>query len=140
MPRYTGFFIFIFVFFISIATKCSGKCFVVWYFGSETNLFLFSSVATNLISLWFLTFYIVFTKTALFISLKKSFSNLFFASFLNLVFMSMYDFKHAFWLNWITLRTLFSINPWFSTCFKILMWTSYFSLSSILQTSFSYEN
>ena len=59
----------------------------------------------------------------------------FFASFLNLVFMLMYGFNHAFWLNWITLYTFFSINPWFSAYFKVLMWTTYFSFSRMLQTS-----
>ena len=39
--------------------------------------------------------------------------------------------------NRFTLCTSFSINPWFSSCFKALMWMTYFSLSSILQTSFS---
>ena len=96
-----------------------------------------SSVVTNLVSLYFLIFSIVFPKTELFISLNKSFLNSVFASFLNLVFISIYSFNYASWLNWITLCTLFSINPWFSACFKALMWMTYFSLSSILQTSFS---
>ena len=86
----------------------------------------------------FLYFYsYVFPKTELFISFKKSFSNSFFASFLYLVFISMYVFNHAFWLNWITLRTFFSFKPWFSACFKALIWKADFSLSYILQIRFS---
>ena len=38
----------------------------------------------------------VFPKTALLISLKKSFSKSFFASVLNLIFMSMYGFNQTF--------------------------------------------
>ena len=41
-----------------------------------------------------------------------------------------------FQLNWITLCIFLSFKPWFSACFKALMWTTYFSLSSILQISF----
>ena len=40
------------------------------------------------------------------LGLKKSFSKSFFASFLNLVFISTYGFNHAFSLNWITMCTL----------------------------------
>ena len=54
-----------------------------------------------------LIFSIIFLKTELFISLKKSFSNSFFASVLSLVFISIYGFNHASWLNWITLCTFF---------------------------------
>ena len=30
----------------------------------------------------------------------------------------MYGFNYVFWLNWITPCTSFSINAWFSACFK----------------------
>ena len=60
---------------------------------------LLSSVVTSLISLCFLTFSIVFQKTALLISLKKSSSKSIFAFFLNSVFILMYDFSQAFLLN-----------------------------------------
>ena len=121
MPRYTGLFIFSFVFFISIANKFSEKYFIVWQLGSDANWFLPLSFATNLISLCFLTFYTVFPKTALLISLKKFFSKSIFASALNSVFRPIYGFNHAFWLNWITLCTFLSINPWFNNCFKAPM-------------------
>ena len=137
MPRYMGLVILTFVFFISIAIKCSENCLCEWQLGLETNCFLLLSDVTNFMSLWFLIFSIVFPKTELFISVKKSFSNSFFASFLYLLFISMYVFNHTFWLNWITLRTFFSFKPWFSACFKALMWITYFSLSSMLQISFS---
>ena len=51
--------------------------------------------------------------------------------------MTMYGFNQASCLNWITLCTFFSFKPWFSACFKALMWITFFSLSSILQISFS---
>ena len=107
--------------------------FSLWWFGSETNL-LFYSFVTNWIYLWFLTFSIVLSKTESFISLKKSFSNSFFASFLNLVLILMYCFNHAFWLNWITLCTLFSINPWF----KSLMWITYLFIFHTANKFFSF--
>ena len=61
----------------------------------------------------------------------------FFDSVLSLVFISIYGFNHASWLNLNTLCTSFNTNPWFNACFKALMCITYFSLSSILQTSFS---
>ena len=82
-------------------------------------------------------FLFFFSNTELFINLKKSFSNSFFVSFLNFVFISIYDFNHDFCSNLITLRTFLNFNPLFSACFKALMCMTYFSLSSILQTSFS---
>ena len=137
IPRYNGLFIFTFAFFISIANKFSENCFFVWEFGSETKLILLFFVVTNLISLWVLIFSIVFPNTELFINLKKSFSNSFFASFLNLVFISIYDFNHAFCWDLITLCTVFNFAPLINACFKALMCMTYFSLSSILQPSFS---
>ena len=76
-----------------------------------------------------------FSKTELFISLKKSFS--FFVSFLKSVFLLMYGFNHSFLLNWITLYTFFNIKPWFSACLKAIISIAYFSLSYISQVSFS---
>ena len=49
----------------------------------------------------------------------------------------MYGFNHAFWLNWIILCALFSINPWFKAGFKAVMWITYFSFLSISKASFS---
>ena len=86
-------------------------------------------------SLWYLTFYIVFPKIALFINSKKSFSKSFLASVLNLIFISMYGFKRASWLNWIILCTFFRTNPWFNACFNDFIWRKFFSLSLILQKS-----
>ena len=39
-PKYTGLFIFTFIFLISIANKSSQNQFVVWYLGSDTNWYL----------------------------------------------------------------------------------------------------
>ena len=72
-----------------------------------------------------------FPKTKLLICLKKSFLKPFCGSFLYLIFISMYGFNHAFWLNWI-LCTSFSFKPWFSACFKALLWITYFSIQQNL--------
>ena len=94
MSRYMGLVICTLILFISIAIKCSKNFLHEWKLGSETNRFLHLSDVTNLISLLFPTFSIVFPKTELFISLNKFFSNSFFASILYLVLM--YGFNHAF--------------------------------------------
>ena len=70
----------------------------------------------------------VFLKTELFISFNKSFSELLFAYFLSSVFISMYGFNYIFWLNSITLCTVFSVNPLFDACFIVLIRTAYSSL------------
>ena len=88
------------------------------------------SDVTNLISLWFFTFPIVFLKTELFISLL---SNSFFAFVLSLVFMPMYGFNHAFWLN---ISFFLVLTHDVILVFKGLMWITYFSLSSMVQISF----
>ena len=65
----------------------------------------------------FRTFPIVFPKTKLLISLKKSFSKSFWAFIFSLVFMSIYGFSHASWLNLLTPRTFFNSSPWFKAWF-----------------------
>ena len=74
-----------------------------------------------------------FTKTALFVNLKKSFSKLFFASVLSLLFISMYGFNHLSWLKLITLETFFKIKSWFKACFKNFCMNNIFTY--ILQVS-----
>ena len=85
------------------------------------------------ISLSFLRFFIVLPKTALFINLRKNVSKSCFALFLRYVFISIYGFSQAFWLNLITLWT----NPWFNACFKFLMWIIFSVLLCKLPTNFS---
>ena len=46
------------------------KNFVVWWLGSNIKKFIIGSVAINLISLWFLTFYIAYPKPTLSIGRK----------------------------------------------------------------------
>ena len=128
-PKYTGLFIFTFVFFVSIANKSSKNHFVVWQLGSDTNWFLLLSAVSNLISLCFLTFSIVLPKTELSINLKKSFSKLFPAC------MVLYGFNHASWFNWITLCTFLNISLWFNACFRALIWITYSFLSYRLHAS-----
>ena len=78
-----------------------------------------------------------FQKITLFINTKKYFSKLFFAFFLRSVFISIYCFSQAFWLNVITLWTFLKINPGFDFCFKFLICIIYSVLSLKLATSFS---
>ena len=66
----------------------------------------------------------------------KSLSKSFCAFFLRFVFISIYYFNQAFYLNIITLCSLFKTNPWFNACFKFLMCTTYSVLSCKLVTSF----
>ena len=73
----------------------------------------------------------------IFIKLKKSLSNSFFASLLNFLFISICDFNHGFCWILIILCTFFNFNPWFNACFKAVMCITYFLFSSILQTNFS---
>ena len=73
---------------------------------------------------------------ALFINLKKLFSNSFFASVLSLLFNSMYGFNQSSWLKLITLWTFFKIKPWFKACFKLFMQTTLSHLSWKLVISF----
>ena len=69
-------------------------------------------------------------------SSKKSFSKLLFSFFLSFVFISIYGFSQAFWLNLINLSTFFKTNSWFNACFKFLMWVTYLLLSFKLVTNF----
>ena len=114
-------FISIWVFLISLANTIFVKKTVGWLFGSDTKKILLLSAVKSLIFLCFLTFSIVFQKTALFTNLKKPFPKLFTVFFLNFVLISIYGFSQAFWLYLITLWTSFKNNPWFNACFKFLM-------------------
>ena len=87
---------------------------------------------TSLIPLFFLKFSIASPKLHYW-----STSILFFAFFLRSVFISIYGFIQAFWLNLITLWNFFKNNPWFNACFKFLMCITYPVLSCKLATSFS---
>ena len=122
-PKQTGLFVNTWAFLISTAYTFSVKNFVVWWFGYDAKQF-FSFLSLSLVHLCFLTFSIVFQKTALFINLKKSFS-IFFGFCLSLVFISIYGFSHTFWLSLITLWTSSKTNPWFNACFKFLMWMTF---------------
>ena len=51
---------------------------------------------TNLMSLCFVIFYMVFPKTVFFINWIFFLKKLFFAFFVSSVFLSMYDFSQAF--------------------------------------------
>ena len=75
------------------------------------NVWLYGNLVLTLIYFFFLTFFIVFPKTELFINLKNFFSKSFPDSVLNLVFISILGFSHASCLNSITLCTFLNINP-----------------------------
>ena len=90
---------------------------MVWLlYDSASKKFLLDSLVISCISLWFLTFSIVFLKTALLINLNKYISKPFFAFFLNSIFISMYDVCQAFWLNLIFLNN----HWWFNASFKFI--------------------
>ena len=61
---------------------------------------------------------------------------LIFEFFLSTVFISMYGFNQALWLNLVTLCTLFNTNPWFSASFKVLICITHSWLSFKLHISF----
>ena len=88
----------LFFLFISIANRFSVKNF---------HIFLLC----QFYYLCFLTFSIVFPKTALHINLKKSLPKSFFAFLLRFVFILIYDFNQAFGLNLIILCKFFKNNP-----------------------------
>ena len=91
--------------------------FTVW-FCSEAKLFLLPSVVTSLMSLWFLTFSIAFQKLHYSSTWKKIFLKIIFCILFASVFISIYDFSQAFWLNLTTLWAFFNSNPLFTACFK----------------------
>lgn len=74
---------------------------------------LISSFINCQISLWFLTFSLVFLNTKYFLTWGSPFKNDFWPFFLIHVLMSMQGFNHASWLNSIpyTLFLLLAHNP-----------------------------
>ena len=114
---------------------------VLMYDSSVLKLiqFFFFSVVTNVISLCFLTFSIVFLNTELFINLTKSYSKSFFISFLNFVFKSIFDFSHIFVKTQLLCVSFLISFYYLMLVLKLLcvFYLKYFSLSSILQRSCS---
>ena len=53
------------------------------------------------------------------------------------LFLLIYGFNQAFWLNLITLWTFFKTDSWFNAYFKFLWWITYSVLSCKLATSIS---
>ena len=101
----------ILVLFLSIANKLSENIFVDSFDLTLNNCFLLA-----LLQVWYLyVISIVFPKTALFTCLEKSFSKSFFAFFLSSVFISMYVFNKASWLNLISLLWIL-IYLWILIC------------------------
>ena len=60
-----------------------------------------------------------FSKNSIIPQLKKIFFKI------SLVFIPIYGFSQAFWLNLITLWTFFKTNLFFNACFKFLMCKTY---------------
>ena len=71
-----------------------------------------------------------FSKMALFINWNHFF-------FLRSVFILIYGFSQAFWLNLITLWAFLKTNPWFNAYFKFLMCITCLILSCKLATRLS---
>lgn len=116
-PTYTDLLIFTFVLFYSIASSFLKISLLCDSLPTSWNLFL--SVVTSLMFLYFLTLPIVFPKTKLFISLKKSFSESFLDFVLSLVFISTYGFSYASRLNSSTFCNFSSITQWFNDFFRV---------------------
>ena len=76
------------------------------------------------------------SKNWVFYQPEKNFLKVIFTFSLISVFISIYGFSHVFWLNLITLCTLFNTGPWIKACFKFFMRTTYSVLSCNLATSF----
>ena len=100
-------------------------------FSFATSLFV-----TSFISQCFLMFSNVFPSTELFMSLKKSFSKLFFTPVRRWVLNSKYDANHVPWLNSIAQQTLSKTNPCLSTWSKAVTWVTYLFLSYKFGTNF----
>ena len=77
-----------------------------------------------------------FSKNWIIHQLQKK-SKSMFAFFLRSVFISIYGFSQAFWLNLITMGTFFGINPWLKACFWFLMYITYSVLWCKLASSFT---
>ena len=106
----------------------------MWY--DSLDLILNNSLFFLLWQVWHFyvfSYFHSFSENGIIHKLKK----IFFASFLRLVFISIYGFSQAFWLNLMTLWTFFKTNPWFNAYFKFLMWMTYSFLSLKLVTSVS---
>ena len=73
-------------------------------------------------------FSIVLPKTLLFMGLKMSFANEFFAWVLFCVLKSIYSFNHGDWSNSNTRCALFSFNPKSMCNCKYLQWRTYLFL------------
>ena len=85
----------------------------------------------------FQPFHKVFTKTALFFNLKKSFSKSVFPFFISSLFILIYEFSQTFRLNLMDLLTFFKTNQWFNAYFKFVICITYSPLSCKFATSFA---
>ena len=103
---------------------------IIWF-----KYFLLLSVATSLISQWFLALSVVCPKTALFMNLIFFFKIIFCFLSLDLCSCQYMVLARAFWLNLFTLLTCFKTNLWFNACFKFLMTIKYSVFSCKLATS-----
>ena len=106
----------------------------MWY--DSLDLILNNSLFFLLWQVWHFyvfSYFHSFSENGIIHKLKK----IFFASFLRLVFISIYGFSQAFWLNLMTLWTFFKTNPWFNAYFKFLMCITYSVLLCKFATGFS---
>ena len=78
-----------------------------------------------------------FSKNCIIHQLKKMFFKISFCFFFKSMFIWIYGFRRAFWINSIILWTSFKTNLWFNACFKFLMCITYSVLWCKSATSFS---
>ena len=96
-----------------------------WFCCDKFNISMFSHIVQS------------FSKNDIIYQLKKFFFRIIFRFFSRSVFISIYGFSHAFWLNLITWWTLFKTNAWVNACTEFAMCITYSVLSCKLARSFS---
>ena len=98
------------IFFLSVLTSLIFLCFphLAWFFQKLHYSWAWKNYNLKIISCFFFSF----------------------------VFISKHGFNQTSWLNLVTLRTFFEINPLLNGCLKFLMWITYSVSSYKLVTSF----
>ena len=121
----------IWVFSFLYPTDFLGKTFsmIIWYYHQIVSSFHQIVFFTSLMPLCFQNWIVHQLE-------KVFFHNHFLLLFVK-ISIHISDFIHVFWLNLITLSTLFNTSLWFKACFKFVMWITYSVLSHKLATSFS---
>ena len=114
----------------NIANWCRNRVYLQWF-----PAMILCIVSICLI---FCIFHSISEKCIIYQPEKNPFWNHFFAFFLSSVFISMYGFSQAFWLNLTTLLTFF--DPRLIGCFKFFMCMTYFFIVQVGYKFFNFFN